>query len=408
MIRTYKYRIYPNKEQEKHFVQAMGCVRYIYNKGFEAKIEHYAKTGKTLSYFDMAGPTGMLIKEKREHEWLNEPYSQSLQMALRNLDNAFQRFFKKKSGFPKFKNKHDGNQSLSYTQWVKVSFQSGKVKIPKAGEMRCVFDREFVGKIKTCTVSKTPTGKFFISILVENDLPLPKKPDINPDRSVGIDLGLKDFAILSNGDKVANPKFLRKKLDRLKILQRRSSKKKKGSNNQRKANRKVAKLHETISNQRTDFLQKLSTKIISENQTIFLEDLNIAGMLRNHKLADAINDVSWYSFVRMLEYKAEWYGNNVVKIGRFEPSSKLCSACGYKNNDLTLKTREWCCPNCNTFHDRDINAAINIKNFGLIVAHARSERPEELVETLTSTTSDCESSSKLGRRSKKQSSSRLK
>jgi putative transposase len=401
MIRAYKYRIYPNKEQEKHFVQAMGCVRYIYNKGLEAKLEHYAKTGKTLSFFDMAGPTGMLIKEKREHEWLNEPYSQSLQMALRNLDNAFQRFFKKKSRFPKFKSKHDSNQSMSYTQGVKVSFQSGKVKIPKAGEMRCVFDREFIGKIKTCTVTRNPTGKFFISILVENDLPLPKKPNIDPDRSVGIDLGLKDFAILSSGDKIENPKFLRNKLDRLKILQRRANKKNKGSNNQRKANRKVAKLHETIANQRKDFLQKLSTEIIRDNQTIFLEDLNIAGMLRNHCLALGIADVSWSEFVRMLEYKAEWYGNNVVKIGRFEPSSKLCSACGYKNNDLTLKAREWCCPQCETLHDRDINAAINIKNFGLISVHAGSERPVELAETLASIPTDCESVGMLGQRRKK-------
>lgn len=406
MLRAYKYRIYPNKEQEKHFVQAMGCARYIYNKGLELKLEHFAKTGKTLSYFDMNSPTGMLIKEKRENDWLCLPNAQSLQMALRQLDNAFQRFFKKKSKFPVFKSKRD-NQSLSYPQQVWVDFKASKIKIPKAGKIRCVFDREFIGKIKTCTVSKTPTGKFFISILVDNDLPLPKKPDIKPEQSVGIDLGLKDFAILSNGEKISNPKFLRNKLDRLAVLQRRASRKKKGSNNQRKANKKVAKLYETITNKRTDFLQKLSTEIIRENQTIFLEDLNVAGMLRNHKLAGAISDVSWSKFVEMLEYKAEWYGNNVVKIGRFEPSSKLCSACGYKNNDLTLKTREWCCPQCETYHDRDINAAINIKNFGLISVHAGSERPVELAEELTNTI-DCESNSKSVRRRKKQSSAILK
>jgi putative transposase len=399
MLRSYKYRIYPSDEQKQHFVQSMGCARYIYNKGLELKNKHYAETGKNFTYFDMTSPTGMLIKEKQEHDWLTLPNAQCLQMSLRHLDNAYQRFFKKISGFPKFKSKHD-HQAVSYPQNISIDFKRSKVKIPKAGDVFCVFDRQFEGKIKTCTVSRTPTGKFFVSILVDNDLPLPFKQPVDPNKSIGIDLGLTHFAILSNGEKVANPRFLNNLLDRLKVLQYRASRKVKGSNNRRKANLKVAKLYEKITNQRTDFLQQLSTKLIRENQTIILEDLNIAGMLKNHKLARSISDVSWNKFVSMLQYKSEWYGNNLIKIGRFEPSSKLCSSCGYKNDNLSLSIREWHCPQCHSYHDRDINAAINIKKFGLIGVHARLEQPEEPSE-MSASILDCESKGKQNRRRRK-------
>jgi putative transposase len=363
MLKAYSYRLYPTERQKQHFAQAMGSVRYIYNKGLETKTKHYAETGKTLSYFDLAN--GMLMEEKQTNEWLQKPNAQSLQMALRNLDNAYTKFFRKEAGFPQFK-KRSGHQSVQYPQAIKVHFDQNTVWVPKVGKVRAVFDRKFECKIKTCAVSKTPTSKFFISILVEDGTELPAKTPITAETTVGIDLGIKDFAIFSNKTRIANPKFLRKNLNRLKVLQRRASKKQKGSKNRAKANLKVAKLHEIISNQRKDFLQQLSTKLIRENQTIILETLNVAGMLKNHSLAGSIQDVSWSEFNRMLTYKADWYGRNIIKIGRFEPSSKLCSGCGWKNNDLTLKDRYWDCSECHAHHDRDLNAAANIKKFGLI------------------------------------------
>jgi len=395
MLKVYKYRIYPTNEQIEHFVQSMGCVRYLYNKALEAKIKHYETTGKSLTCFDLI--TTMLVEEKKNNEWLKIPYSQCLQMPFRNLDNAFQKFFRKISKFPTFKKKHSGHQSIQYSQNVRIDFKKNILRLPKIGNVKIVIDREFNGKIKTCTVSKTPTNKFFISILVDDGKELPIKQPINETTSIGIDLGIKDFAILSNREKISNPKFLGSKLQRLKVLQRRASKKKKkGSNNRKKANLKVAKLYEKVTNQRADFLHKTSTKLIRENQTIILEDLNIAGMMKNHCLARVISDVSWAKFITMLQYKSEWYGKNLVQIGRFEPSSKMCSCCGTINRDLTLKNRFWTCEGCKAEHDRDVNAAINIKKFGLIGALcapgaaspnygknqilSRPERSAELVE----------------------------
>lgn len=378
MIKAYTYRIYPNQSQTQHLVQAMGCVRYIFNKGLETKVKQYEETGKSDSCFDLM--TGMLLEEKEKNEWLQLPTAQCLQMALRNLDNAFTNFFKKRAKFPNFKRK-SGHENLQYPQRVKVDFKRNKVILPKCGEVFTVFDRTFEGKIKTCTVKKVPSGKFFISILVDDSKELPTKPPIDSNLTIGIDLGLKHFAILSDGTKIDNPKFLRNNLQRLKVLQRRASHKQKGSNNRKKANLKVAKLYERITNQRNDFLHKLTTELIRENQTIILEDLNIPGMLKNHCLSQAVSDVGWGRFVEFLVYKAEWNGKNVLQVGRFEPSSKTCSNCGSINNNLTLKDREWTCPSCSTLHDRDINAAINIKKFGLIRApNAGQELPEELAE----------------------------
>jgi putative transposase len=411
MLKSYRYRLYPTQDQTEHIVQAMGCARYIYNKGLEENIRHYAKTGKTLQFFDLCNK--FLPEEKRANAWLSVPAAQTLCAALQHLTTAYVRFFKNQSEFPQFKKKNN-RQSVQYIQNVWVDFGQSFTKIPKLGKVRAVFDRTFTGKIKTCTVSKTPTNKFFISILVDDGADLPLKAPIDPATSVGIDLGIKDFAILSDSTKVANPKFLRKKIDRLKVLQRRASKKVKGSNNRRKANLKVARLYEIISNQRKDFLQKLSSKIIRENQTVILEKLNVSGMIRNHKLAQAISDVSWSEFVRQLTYKAEWQGKNLLFIGRFDPSTKMCSNCGHLNNDLTLKDRRWACPSCKTEHDRDINAATNIKKFGLIRSKeghrlispqtetlSGLERPAELAETPSSTTTVVVSGSKKGQRRKK-------
>jgi putative transposase len=386
MLKAYKYRLYPSKEQEQYLVQSMGCARYIFNKALDLKSSTYRQSKKSLS-IPLLMKT-LLLQEKQDHEWLRLPAAQSLQASLWNLDDAYQNFFKKRAGFPQFKSKHD-HQSLTYPQNVEVDFKRSKIKLPKIGEIFCRFDREFNGKVKTCTVSREPSGKFFISVLVDNKEPLPPKPPINIDQSVGIDLGLTHFAILSDGSKIDNPRFLKTLLKRLKVLQRRASRKVKGSHNKRKAHLKAALLHERIKNQRANFLHQVSSKIIGENQTIFLEDLNVAGMLKNRKLAFSISDVSWSKFVSFLQYKAEWYGKNVVQIGRFEPSSKSCSVCGVCNDELSdlkdLKIREWHCVSCNAHHDRDINAAINIKKFGLAKVHSGSERPAEPAEMPTST-----------------------
>lgn len=359
---TYKYRLYPNKTQKVLFAKHFGCVRLVYNMGLELKVKKYQTENKSFSFFD----TCKLMKTKKtELEWLKEVNSQSLQVALKNLDSAFTRFFREKKGFPKFKKK-SGKQTFSCPQNVKIDWKNSIVQLPKIGKVETVFSRQFKGKIKTCAISKTPTNKYFISILIETPEQNKPKPEIIEKTTIGIDLGLKDFAILSDGTKIANPKFLRKSERHLKYLQRQASKKQKGSNHRSKAFLKVARQHEKIRNQRDDFLHKVSTKLIRENQTICLETLNVSGMMKNHKVAKSISDASWSRLNEFLKYKAEWYGCNIVHIGRFEASSKTCSVCGTIKKDLTLANRKWRCEECKTLHDRDVNAAINIKKFGLV------------------------------------------
>jgi putative transposase len=296
---------------------------------------------------------------------VNNYNSQSLQGATLNLENAFTKFFREKKGFPKLKSRKNPVQSFSVPQFYKVNYENNKVKLPKIGWVNTKLHRKFTGIGKTATVSKTPTGKFYISILVDDEQESPVKFLFNEKVTVGIDVGIKDFAVLSNGEKIENPKYLRHSTKRLAVLQRRLSKKQKGSKNRAKARLAVSKLHEKICNQRNDFQHKLSSKLISENQAVALETLNVSVMLKNHCLAQSIADASWSSFVTKLEYKAEWYGKTVIRIGQFEPSTKICNMCGYYNGKLTLADREWKCPDCNTNHDRDINAAINIKKFAL-------------------------------------------
>jgi len=359
--RAYKYRLYPNKKQETLFAKHFGCVRFIYNWGLELKTKKYQTEQKSLSFFD----TCKLMKQKKsELSWLTEVNSQSLQVSLKNLDSAFTRFFREKKGFPKFRGKHK-LQSFACPQNVKIDYHNSTIILPKIGEIKTVFSRQFTGKIKTCTISKTTTNKYFISILVETPEQNSKKPKIKSKTAVGIDLGLKDFATLSDATKISNPRYLRTSEQRLKVLQRRASKKKKGSNNRKKAFLKVARQHEKIKNQRDDFLHKLSTKLVRENQTICLETLNVVGMLKNHNLAKSISDASWSRFNEFLRYKAEWYGCNILHIGMFEASSKTCSECGTIKRDLTLTDRKWKCGECGVLHDRDVNAAINIKKMAL-------------------------------------------
>ncbi|OBZ36085.1 IS200/IS605 family element RNA-guided endonuclease TnpB [Methanohalophilus sp. DAL1] len=362
MLKAYKYRMYPTKQQEEMFSKHFGCVRVIYNWALEQKIKTYEQDGKAVSRFTLNKTIPTLYEDM---EWLKEVNSQSLRGATLNLDNAFTRFFREKTGFPNFKSKKNPVQSFSVPQYYKVDFEKNKVKLPKIGWIKTILHRHFDGKCKTATVSKIPSGKYFISILVDDGKELPDKQDFDENSAVGIDVGIKDFAIMSNGEKIDNPRHLNNSVKRLKVLQKRLSRKQRGSKNRDKAKQQIAKLHEKIANQRNDFQHKLTSRLISENQAIALETLTVSGMLKNHKLAQSISDVSWSSFVTKLEYKAEWYGKSILRIGQFEPSTKICNVCGYHNNNITLVERQWQCPDCGASHDRDVNAAINIKKFAL-------------------------------------------
>lgn len=361
MLKAYKYRVFPKEEQKELLAKQFGCVRFVYNWGLDRKIKEYETTKKTLSCFDL---TNELTKKKQELEWLQEADSQVLQMSLRNLDNAFTAFFRKQNKFPKFKNKF-AKQSAIYPQRVKIDFENLRMYLPKIGFVVMPKDRIFKGQIKSVCVSKTITNKYFASVLVENGVEIPSKMQITEERTIGIDVGLKHFLTTSNSEKIDNPKYLKHAEIKLKIKQRQLAKKKKGGTNRQKCKLELAKIHEKITNQRSDFLHKLSRRLISENQAVAIENLNINGMIKNHCLAKGINDVSWGLFFQYLNYKADWYGKTVLKIGRFEPSSKICSNCGEVNKELKLADREWICI-CGVTHDRDVNASINIKKFAIL------------------------------------------
>lgn len=363
MIKAYKYRLHPTKEQAEFFEKSFGCVRFVYNWALNQRIEAYQKDGTRISWVDSCKQLTELKKQEKT-KWLCEVANQSLQSSIRNMDSAFTRFFREKKGFPKFKSKKHSKQSFQFVDKVRIDFETHRVKLPKIGEVKFGKNREFVGKMGTCTVSKTPTGKYYISILVDDGKPMPEKTPIKADTSVGIDVGIKDFAVLSNGQVYSNPKFLEKDEKRLKVLQRRLSRKQKGSKRRERARLAVAKQHEKIKNHRENFIHQVTSRIVRENQTVVIEDLNIEGMLKNHNLAKHIKSASWSEFFRQLQYKCDLYGKNLIRIGRFEPSSKMC-LCGYINKDLTLKDREWDCPQCGRHNDRDLLAAMNIKRFGL-------------------------------------------
>jgi len=360
MLKAYKYLISPTNGQAKLIDKHIGCSRFIYNLGLETKIRAHTSAKKNLSCFDLHKQLTEL--KNTEATWLADCPSQALQMSLRNLDNAYTKFFKG-GGFPKFKNKYS-KQSLQFPQ--QVVMRGEKIKLPKLGLMDMVLHRPLgEGSIKMTTVSLTTTRKYFISILIDNSIELPKKKEISENSTVGIDLGIKDLAILSDGTLYANNKFLRKQKSNLKRQQRSLARKTKGSKRRDKQKMVVARVHEKIRNQRMDYLHKVSTDIVTRFDTICLEDLNIQGMIKNKNLSLAISEIGWYEFITMLKYKAEWNGKNIIQIGRFEPSSKICSDCGEINNDLTLSVRKWTCKGCGSTHDRDMNAAKNIKNFGL-------------------------------------------
>jgi putative transposase len=362
MLKAYKFRLYPTKKQTEHFAKHIGSCRFVYNWALDQKIKTYQQTEKSISQFELNKQIKVL---KNDFPWLKEVNSQSLQGMTKNLETAFTKFFREKTGFPNFKSRKNPIQSFPIPQHYMVDFEKGSVKLPKIGEVKAILHKSFEGTLRTATVSKTPTGKYYISILVEDGKELPVKQEFSKSTTVGIDVGIKDFAILSNGEKVENPKHLKNSLKRLKCLQKRVSKKVKGSNNRNKAKKHLSKIHETISNQRTNFQHQLSFRLISENQAIALETLNVKGMAKNHCLAQSISDAGWSPFVDKLTYKAEWFGKTVLRIGRFEPSSKICNVCGYHNSNMTLDVRVWECPYCKTKHDRDVNSAINIKKFSL-------------------------------------------
>lgn len=385
MLQAYKYRMYPNREQTASLMQHIHACRFVYNSSLEQKIRAYEQEGRKLSCFDL---NTRLPALKEEHPWLKEVNSQALQSANKNLDNAFTRFFREKKGFPRFKSKKNPVQSFQVPQHYSVDFERGRVKLPKIGEVKTTLHRIFTGKMKYATVSVTSTGRWFISILVDDGAATPDPAPFALATTLGIDVGLTDFATLSTGEKVENPRFLKNALQRLKVLQQRVSRKVKGSKNRKKAIQQLARCHEKVANQRNDFLHKLSFRVVSENQAIAVESLNVAGMQKNHCLARSISDASWSTFFTMLEYKCQKYGKTLLEIGRFEPSSKICSTCGYLKRDLTLNDREWVCPDCGTHHDRDTNAAINIKKFALqdqnLVGVSGAERTVEPVDSLPS------------------------
>ena len=397
MLIAYRYRLDPSAQQAELLNKHFGSVRYVYNWALGIKNQAFQVESRTVSRFELDKQmTGL----KTELEWLQEINSQCLQAALRNLDSAYTRFFREKKGFPRFKSKKDNRHSFSCPQNVKVDFANQTIQLPKIGKVRFVCSRTFEGTIKTVTVSKTPTGQVFASVLVETGVDAPVKSTPNQSTAVGIDVGLKAFATLSTGETIANPRFLKKSLKKLKRLSRQHSKKKKagppgGSANRDKSRIRLARQHERVTNQRNDFLHKTSTRIVRENQTVCVENLNICGMMKNHKLARAIADVSWGSFVSMLAYKCEWQGKNLVKIGRFEPSSRLCT-CGTINRELTLKVRVWRCSNCGTTHDRDILAANNIVRFSFVKQNLVGlDRPELTLDETDSSWSLTQESPRL-------------
>jgi putative transposase len=358
--KAYKFRLCPNKEQRILINKSVGCARYIYN--------HFLAKAKENEYQTYTKYSKQLTQLKKELKWLKEPDKFSLQNALKDLDRAFKNFFKGKYGFPKFKSKKNPKNSYRTNKFTRksgttnIEIKDNKIKLPKLGWIKFRKSKEVKGEIINVTVTRTNTDKYFISIAVKEEIEELSKTD----KQIGIDLGLKEFAIISDGEKIANPRVLKQYEKKITRLNRSLARKEKGSNNWYKTKKKLAKVHEKIANIRLDFLHKFSTKIIEENQLIAVETLKVKNMLKNSNLAKSISDVSWSKFIELLTYKAKWYGRDLIKIDTFFASSQLCNNCGYKNEKIKdLNIRKWKCPECGEVHDRDINASINILNEGL-------------------------------------------
>ena len=358
ILKTYKYRLLPNKKQEEILARYFGAVRFVYNHFLAERKKQYDKTSKSDNYYAQAKALTNL-KKQEEYSWLKEVNSQTLQQSLRHLETAYTNFFRGNARFPRFKAKKNGG-SFNVPQFCSVA--DGRIFIPKfKNGIKIVEHRQFIGKIKNMTISVTPSGKYFVSILSEVEY----EPLQKTNAKVGIDLGIKDLVITSDGAKYSSNKFIKHYSKELAKAQRHLSKKQKGSNSWDKQRIKVARIQEKIHNCRMDKLHKISTDLIRKYDVICCEDLNVKGMQKNHRLAQRIADASWGTFLAFLTYKAEMNVKQIVKIGRYYPSSKTCHHCGYVKGDLTLKEREWICPVCGNVIDRDLNAAINILNEGL-------------------------------------------
>lgn len=357
MYQSVKARIYPSDKQTEKLSQFFGCARWWWNRALNETTATYAETGKGLS---REGLNALLPPLKKQFPWLGECHSQVLQSVTLNLSKAFINFFEKRTKFPNFKSKH-GKQSIQYPQGTK--FVDDLIYLPKLGWVRINLHRPLDGEVKTVTISKNPSGQYFAAILTESEgeYPVPSSEG----NAIGVDLGITDFAITSTGSKYPNPRQIKKHERNLKRKQRKLSRKVKGSNSRNKARKLVARVHQRIANSRQDFLHKLSHKLVNENQVIVVEDLAVKNMVKNHCLAKAISDCGWSSFVGMLNYKCERSGKILVKVDRFFPSSKTCSNCYHRVSSLPLDVRHWTCPSCGTHHDRDVNAAQNLKAEGL-------------------------------------------
>jgi putative transposase len=378
MLKAFKYKLSPTKEQSILLNKHIGASRFVFNLALECKQMAWAGNKINLSCFALHS---QLKDLKTECEWLKEINSQSLQQSITNLDKAYTAFFKGQNSFPNFKKKSNGG---SFNIPQNVILENDKLIVPKFKKgIDIVLHRPIKGEIRQATISRTPTGKYFVSILCETGEPIKPKATIKENTTVGIDLGIKTYLVSSDGKEFDNPKFLRKAQIKLKYVQRKYSKHK-----GKRTKHKLAILHEKVANQRKDFLHKTSSELIKNHDSLAIEDLAVSNMVKNHKLAQSISDAGWSTFVTMLEYKAEWYGKNILKIGRFEPSSKLHANCGHINKDLKLSDREWICPKCGDVVSRDVNAAINIKSFALKNILSGTDRKNQgelstMVEVLT-------------------------
>ena len=358
--KSYRFRLDPNEAQIELLAKHFGCTRYVYNTFLNERKEQYRLTGKSDNYYEQAKRLTEM-KKQEETAWLNEVNAQSLQFSLRSLDTAYTNFFKKRAKFPKFKSKHS-KDSFTVPQFASIA--ENRIFIPKFKEgIKCCVHREIVGKIGKITISKTPSDKYFVSVFTEEEYITPIE---KTGKSIGVDMGLKNLLITSEGETFKNNRYTKKYECRLAKAQQHLSRKVKGSRGFESQKLKVARLYEKVSNSRADYLHKCSVSLVRRYDTICIEDLNVKGMERNHRLAKSVADASWGTFVNMLMYKAEWNDKKIVKIDRFFPSSQTCNVCGYVNKDVKdLSVREWECPVCHTHHDRDVNAAINILNIGL-------------------------------------------